>query len=422
MARQEPSNNRSSDIAIQRLMWAQQALDKGKLGQARMHIAMARQEPLDDVAKALSFRIESDILRKENIINASIAALENAVELDSSQPSYWNNLSARRILLLKDPKVLQSERMDLLAKSEQESLKAISLNDYARPHQNLAIVYYNLGQLGEASRQATQAYDMANQQIRVGSIGELVCKGCITQGETISECKDCMQKALGIIRDIEFVSGDYAVEILDNITRSSRQWKRICHKYMDAIQRAASLQAQQLGITAAENEAMHIINLYSVRWKQRDWREYGDVAFHLIAKYPPDLAYIIIYSFRGAKSIYDPVPLILKAVEQIYYLRPRNLRLHLEMTEEVEKLLDCSEERAEKGAKIIAREISVSPLHHASGILHNEVESAIKPFINKQLSVFNPQGHELLMKASRIWLLTPTGLLKRLTRLTKPKR
>jgi len=209
---QELINDPQLNISAQRLMWAQQAFDKGKLGEVRMHIAMARQEAMNNELRALSYRIESDTLRKEEKLSDSIIALENAVKYDPMQPSYWNNLAARRILLLKDPKFSQIEKMEILEKSEKESLKAISIKDYARPHQNLAIVYYNFDLLAKSKEHATQSFNMAKQQIKTGPTGELVCKGCPTEGKIISECKGCIQKAQGILRDIELLSGDYTMK------------------------------------------------------------------------------------------------------------------------------------------------------------------------------------------------------------------
>jgi len=204
--------------------------------------------------------------------------------------------------------------------------------------------------------------------------------------------------------------------ILDKITKKSREWERLRIKCIDEIQRAASLQAYQCGVISFESEASKLINLYRVNWKRMGWQEYGDVAFHLIAKYPPDLAYTILYAFRKNQTMigYDPVPLILKAIEVIYYLQPKNLTLYIEMTNDIKKLSDYPEERAKKGAKVIVREISVTPLRWASGIFHNEIDPTIKSFIKDQMKDFNPIGYDILMKASRIWLITPIGVLRRL--------
>lgn len=209
---QELSDEDRASIALQRLMWAQQDIDKGNFLYARLHLALVRQETIDDIAKALAFRIESDILRKEGDIKGSITALESAVELDLNQPAYWNTLAARRVLLISNPELLDSERLSMLRKAKLESLKAISLNDYARPHQNLALIYLNLARLDKAREHAILAREMAQQQIDAGQTGKIICKGCSTEGKILTECQECLRKALGTLRDIELASGNYRVE------------------------------------------------------------------------------------------------------------------------------------------------------------------------------------------------------------------
>lgn len=198
--------------------------------------------------------------------------------------------------------------------------------------------------------------------------------------------------------------------ILDKLTQTSRHWEKLAAKSREAIFRAASLQAQQYGVSPIE-EARRLALLFVVRRKRRDWREYGDIAFHLIATWPSDLAYMTLYAFREMRSEfgYDPVPFVLKATEEIYHLRPENLELHIEMTEQVRRLFDDQGERARKGAKIIAREISVISLRWASGI-YIRLDPTVKSFVDEQLREFNPEGADILSEGSRAWLLTRSGL------------
>lgn len=197
----------------------------------------------------------------------------------------------------------------------------------------------------------------------------------------------------------------------------ARKWKKLTIKCAETLQRAASLQAQRYGVHSPIDEAQCLASTYAIWQKRMDWHDYGDIAFHLIAKWPPDLAYSILYSFREIepKLTHDPAPLILKAMEEIYYLQPDKLKLRLEITKQIQKLTEDSVERAKMGAKLIAREISVVPLRWASGVYHQLAPTA-KPYVEEQLRNFNPQGAEILSKGPHAWLLTFTGLLRILVR------
>jgi len=203
--------------------------------------------------------------------------------------------------------------------------------------------------------------------------------------------------------------------IIDYLIPKARKWQNITKKAQDLILRAAQVQAQKRNIDPFK-EAIHLSDIYNVKWKNKDWREYGDIAFHIIASYPPDLGYIIIYGFRKLKSKigYDPVPFILKAIEMIYHLRPWKLNLHIEVDERCKKLFDSPEERAKAGAKIIAREISITPLRHASGI-YKIMEPNMKLFVKEELKVFNPEAYKIWVKGSRLYLLTKEGILRWIT-------
>lgn len=202
------------------------------------------------------------------------------------------------------------------------------------------------------------------------------------------------------------------------LSGKSRRWQELSSMAQKLVRRAASLQARQYGINSFVAEANRLSVVYDMQHKSKDWREYGDIAFHLIATYPPDLAFLILYSFRDVnqKIGYDCVPYILKAAEEIYHLRPQNLTLSLDMTNSVKKLFDDSLERAKAGAKLIAREISGAPLRHASGICEL-MDSRVKSFIEDELRSFNPKGAEILFKASRAWILTPIGFLRWMMRI-----
>jgi len=198
-------------IAQHHLLWSVKALEKNDLRSARIHLALAREAPLSDKDKALAFKIESDILRNANDIRASIRALERAIGLDPSQPAYWNTLSARKIILAGEPTISADERELLYMGAKEDARKAISLGDYAKPHQNLAHVCLATGALGEAREEAATARDMAQRQIQQGPSGELRCKGCPTMGQNLSECQECLRKAEQILRDIDLASGNYKV-------------------------------------------------------------------------------------------------------------------------------------------------------------------------------------------------------------------
>lgn len=138
---------------------------------------------------------------------------------------------------------------------------------------------------------------------------------------------------------------------IDQSKPNEKKWKNIASKCSNTIQRAAALQARELGIGNPAQEAGRLNQEYGVYQKGKDWREYGDVAFHLSAVYPPDFAIVVLYAFRHIvpKTRHDPVPYILQAVEKIFLLEPENIRLNIEINDEVKRLLRNSDERARKG-------------------------------------------------------------------------
>jgi len=205
---QDLLSNKEVDIKLQRLAWSQQALDRNDIHGVRLNIGMAMEENLDKIEKAFVLRIESDVLKKEGRIRDSIPMLESAIKLDPNQPAYWNTLATRRISILNSPETSQSERFSLMNSAEEELLEAIKLGDYAKPHQNLAIIYNNLGVIDKAIKNAILARDMAENQMKFGT-NKIICKGCSTQGEMPNECKNCLREIHLTLRDIEFASGNY---------------------------------------------------------------------------------------------------------------------------------------------------------------------------------------------------------------------
>src|SRR5580658_5951904 len=116
---------------------------------------------------------------------------------------------------------------------------------------------------------------------------------------------------------------------LDAVSPLSRRWRRISKEATDAIFRAAAHQAQAAGIRDPAKEATRLAGLYSIERRPPRWQEFGEVAFHLTVSYPPDLAYVILYRLRDAipNLRYDPVPLVLKALEEMQGFRPSHAQL-----------------------------------------------------------------------------------------------
>jgi tetratricopeptide (TPR) repeat protein len=197
----------------QRLFWAEQAIQKNDLKQARLHLALAQEEPLDGNLRALAFQLESNVLRKGENLQASIAKLETAAEIDPSRPWYWNTLSARKYLLALEPNISPGDRDRLLQEGEEAGYKAISLGDYAKPHQNLASIFLSRGLLTKAREKAEEALHLVQQQRQQGSSGTLICQGCPTGGESEKECLECLRKAQQILADLRLANGDYQIPL-----------------------------------------------------------------------------------------------------------------------------------------------------------------------------------------------------------------
>ncbi len=201
----------TTDMGGQRLFWADQALQENDLKRARLHLALAQEEPLDDNLRALAFQLESNVLRKGENLQASIAKLEIAAEIDPSRPWYWNTLSARKYILALEPDISPGDRDRLLQEGEEAGHKAVSLGNYAKPHQNLASIYLSRGFLAKAKEQAEEALNLAQQQRQQSSSGALICQGCPTGGESEKECLACLRKAQQILADLQLATGDYQI-------------------------------------------------------------------------------------------------------------------------------------------------------------------------------------------------------------------
>lgn len=200
---------------------------------------------------------------------------------------------------------------------------------------------------------------------------------------------------------------------LDAVSPLSRRWRRISKEATDAIFRAAAHQAQAAGIRDPAKEAARLAGLYSIVRRPRRWQEFGEVAFHIAVSYPPDLAYTILYNLRGclADQRYDPVPLILKALEEMQGFKPSHAQLHTGPSGSGQAAFHDSSVRAGKAAQILAREISTVPLRYASGIWVAANPRA-QPFIHAALKEFNPRAERILSARPRTWWLTPTGAVR----------
>jgi hypothetical protein len=159
--------------------------------------------------------------------------------------------------------------------------------------------------------------------------------------------------------------------------------------------------------------ARELARQYQLEAKAADWHEFGDLAFHLVTVWPPDLAYVIIYALREVKPGYgsDPVPLVMKAIEMMYCFKPAAVSLHLPPTAQWQKMENDPHERLRASAKILAREISGVPLRWASGIYH-ALDTTVKPVVLEQLRQFNPGGAAMLERHGYAWLFTKSGLLR----------
>jgi hypothetical protein len=205
---------------------------------------------------------------------------------------------------------------------------------------------------------------------------------------------------------------------LDLLTPKSRKWRRHSRSCQDTMMRAAAVQGRSLGLNNPMPLAVELVNHYSLNRKQANWQEFGEVAFHLLAQWPPDLAYVILYGLREVKAMEgrDVVPFVLKAVEMMPHFNPTSANMRLTAPRNNPQLLKDSNERARSAAKLLAREISNVPLRWASGI-YRSMDGTTKPFVAEQLKAYNPVGAAILLSDHGSWLLTKSGVLKGLMRM-----
>jgi hypothetical protein len=105
------------------------------------------------------------------------------------------------------------------------------------------------------------------------------------------------------------------------------------------------------------------------------------------------------------------VPLVLKALEEMHGFRPSFSELKVDASLHNRAEFSGSNDRARAAARILAREISVVPLRHASGICAIADPKAL-PFILAALKDFNPRAASILATQPKSWWLTRTGLLR----------
>ncbi len=204
---------------------------------------------------------------------------------------------------------------------------------------------------------------------------------------------------------------------LDRLTRRGRAWHAQAEKCAQTVMQAAGAQARSHGIADPVAAASELVERYALRSRQRNWQEFGGVAFHLVASWPTDLAYALLYATREVKPPlgYDAVPLVMKAIEMLSRLRVDNETVHLELSGRAQLLAEDLDERARAAARVLVRELSNVPLRWASGI-YTGMDERMKPVVEQELRKFNPRGAPILLGASRAYLLTSTGALRTLSR------
>jgi hypothetical protein len=204
---------------------------------------------------------------------------------------------------------------------------------------------------------------------------------------------------------------------LDAITPSGRRWNRISKEATEAISRAAAHQCHAAGFPDPLSESKRLAAIYSIDGGRRTWQDFGEVAFHLMVTYPPDLAYVILYGLREvSRAGNDPVPLVLKALEEMYGFRPTCANLSPDAAGRYDDAFTRAEKRAELAAHILARELSTMPLRYASGVWTSANEKA-RPYIHAALVNFNPRAAQLLERSPRAWILTPVGIVRSIVEL-----
>ncbi len=198
----------------------------------------------------------------------------------------------------------------------------------------------------------------------------------------------------------------------------NKAWKSLSQKSSELILRAAQQQLHQARIADSGEEAARLWKLYDLSGAGTDWREFGAIAFHFSAAYPPDLAYILIYNLRkvaqGFKA--DPVPRVMHALANLGAFRPENAIIHLGKFPEMERLYNSPRDRRTQALRILVREISSAPYPYATGIFDG-LDDAAKLVVLNLMKQYNPRAAIILAKGSRAWMRSPTGIFRLLGRL-----
>jgi tetratricopeptide (TPR) repeat protein len=406
------------NLPEQRVVWAEQALLKKDLPVLRHELALARSMGLSSELQARAFSVEAEIERQQENFSASIALLLRAIEFNPKLTSYWNTLAAREFLLAQQLLHTTSqtapndktrrEVTDLLEKSIEHAKAAIEIGNYAMPNQNAAMACLHLGRLAEARNYALAAQVLAKKAVAQ----QHECFGCPMSGTIELECRSCLIKTEGTLRDIQMTTGDYQVSESQVIQmgpapagrtnrakRPSQAWAEACNPIMEQIHRAALLQARAAGIDSLIHEATRLNEQHQLLTKTRDWPAFGGIALQLTAGYLPDLGYSITYALRELDPPlkYDPVPLIFTALQNMHHMRMSVITRTAHHFPQGEVFWDSSA-RVHAAASLIAREISVAQFHYARAIL-GQLDATMHRSVIEQMERFNPHGLTLLFQS-----------------------
>ncbi len=201
----------SFELAPHRIFWAGKLIGEKDWKHAQRELTLAKELLLTADQKHHVLNLEAEVFRQTGKLRESIARMEEALELDATSPPVWNTLCARRYLLAIDAATPRHEAQALLVAAVDAGRTAIARGDYSMPHRNMGSAYAALNDTTAAKSEALRALDMAQQQIRNGPQGELVCPGCATRGKAPAQCQECLTLSKGVLRDIELIEGNYRV-------------------------------------------------------------------------------------------------------------------------------------------------------------------------------------------------------------------